>query len=139
MVSPVDVSGAYMRPLCGRRARTAPERQPIARAGHSREGGSSRRRDGSTAFCQLVLTRSTGQGMLTLMDALDRARRELDARLREAVAADPLQALAAIGAVGRDLAARQDEAVRAAVQSHTWSEIGAALGVTKQAAHQRFA
>ena len=29
--------------------------------------------------------------------------------------------------------------MRIAVQRHTWGEIGTALGVTKQAAHQKFA
>jgi hypothetical protein len=73
------------------------------------------------------------------MDAFESTRRQLDAQLAEAVGADPLLALGAIGAVGRDLAARRVEAVRAALRQHTWGEIGAALGVTKQAAHQRHA
>jgi hypothetical protein len=71
------------------------------------------------------------------MDDIETTRHQLDDQLRSAVASDPLHALAAIGGVRRDLAARQGEGVRAAVQQHTWGEIGAALGLTKQAAHKR--
>jgi hypothetical protein len=63
----------------------------------------------------------------------------LDDHLEEAIAADPLAALTLIGAVQRDVEAHQRHAVRAAVQHHSWTEIGAALGVSKQAAHQKFA
>ena len=73
------------------------------------------------------------------MEEIEITRQQLDRQLRAAVAEDPLQALQAIGGVGRDLAARRGDAVRSAVQRHTWAEIGTALGVTKQAAHQRHA
>jgi hypothetical protein len=63
----------------------------------------------------------------------------LDEHLSAAVAADPLDALTSIGAVQRDVDAHQRRAVRAAVQHHSWTEIGEALGVSKQAAHQKFA
>lgn len=63
----------------------------------------------------------------------------LDDHLTEAIAADPLDALTLIGTVQRDVDGHQRAAVRAAVQRHSWTEIGDALGVSKQAAHQKFA
>lgn len=73
------------------------------------------------------------------MDDLANTRDLLNRQLGEAVTTNPLQALGAIGAVQRDVATHQRAAVRAAAQLHTWAEIGEALGVSKQAAHQKFA
>ncbi|MDX6599601.1 MAG: hypothetical protein QOE87_3488 [Gaiellales bacterium] len=73
------------------------------------------------------------------MNELDTTRALLNRQLDEVLTADPLEALSAIGGVQRDVAARRGAAVRVAVQRHTWSEIGAALGVSRQAAHQKFA
>jgi hypothetical protein len=73
------------------------------------------------------------------MDQLDDVRDQLKRELRTAVAADPLAALRAIGALKNDLVAQQGDAVRAALRQHSWSEVGGALGVSKQAAHQKFA
>jgi hypothetical protein len=73
------------------------------------------------------------------MSDLKTLREELDRELRDATRADPLIALTTIAAVQSDVTTRQREAVRAAASSHSWKEIGAALGVSKQAAHQRFA
>jgi len=73
------------------------------------------------------------------MSDLKTLREELDRELRDATRADPLTALTTIAVVQSDVTARQREAVRAAASSHSWKEIGAALGVSKQAAHQRFA
>ena len=78
-------------------------------------------------------------GYLDGMDDLDATRAALDHHLREATAADPLRALTAIGAVQRDVDGHRRVAVRAAAQRHSWQEIGAALGVSRQAAHQKFA
>jgi hypothetical protein len=73
------------------------------------------------------------------MDELEVIRERLGRTLKESVAADPLGALSAIGGIQRDLEADEREAVRAAIQGHSWAEIGAALGISKQAAHQRLA
>jgi hypothetical protein len=73
------------------------------------------------------------------MDDITNIINRLDDHLGEAIAADPLEALSVIGTVQRDIAAHQRSAVRAAAQHHSWTEIGEALGVSKQAAHQKFA
>jgi hypothetical protein len=73
------------------------------------------------------------------MDELERSRELLNSHLDALLEADALAALAAIGAVQHDLAHRQQQAVRVAATEHTWAEIGEALGVSKQAAHQKFA
>jgi hypothetical protein len=73
------------------------------------------------------------------MSEIEIIRQRLSAQLEELRDDDPMQALAAIGAVQRDLADQQEATVRAAATSHSWAEIGAALGISKQAAHQRFA
>jgi hypothetical protein len=64
---------------------------------------------------------------------------ELDEHLTTAIAADPLQALRDVATVQRDVESHQRKAVRAAAPRHSWTEIGEALGVSKQAAHQKFA
>jgi hypothetical protein len=64
---------------------------------------------------------------------------ELDEHLTAAIAADPLRALRDIATVQHDVETHRHSAVRAAAPRHSWTEIGAALGVSKQAAHQKFA
>ena len=63
----------------------------------------------------------------------------LDQQLGAEVTRDPLQALSAIGRGRQIIDSQQRRAVRVAIQDHSWAEIGAAMGVTKQAAHQKFA
>ena len=70
-----------------------------------------------------------------LRQTCDQLSRQLD----DAVEADPLHALRAITAVQGVVEEHQRHAVRVAALTHSWTEIGAALGVSKQAAHQRFA
>jgi hypothetical protein len=62
----------------------------------------------------------------------------LSRQMSEAIAADPLGALPTIAALQRDTDEHLREAVRQAAVASSWSEIAAALGVSKQAAHQRF-
>lgn len=51
---------------------------------------------------------------------------------------EPLRELGLTLAMQRELDVQQRKAVRNAVMAHSWSEIGGALGVTKQAAHRKF-
>ena len=73
------------------------------------------------------------------MDDLTQARTDLKQALDETLERDALAALRAVGDVEDDLAEHRRSAVRAAAASHTWAEIGEALGVSRQAAHHRFA
>ena len=64
----------------------------------------------------------------------------LRARLTALTGSDPLGALAMsarVEALAR--AAAADAAVAACRQGATWSDVGDAFGISKQAAHQRFA
>jgi hypothetical protein len=73
------------------------------------------------------------------MDNLTQARMRLNQLLGEELERDALAALKAVGDIGRDLDDHRRDAVRAAAGSHTWAEIGEALGVSRQAAHHKFA
>jgi hypothetical protein len=69
---------------------------------------------------------------------LDATRELLSRQLTEAIATDPIGALPIITSLQRDADEHLREAVRQAAQSSSWREIAAGLGVSKQAAHQRF-
>ena len=72
------------------------------------------------------------------MNVITQATTTLDRQLREVAATDPLGALVAITAARDVIAEREREAVFAALDQHTWREVGEALGVSKQAVFQRF-
>jgi hypothetical protein len=67
-----------------------------------------------------------------------KAAKALDAALRQLIANDPLTALSMIRELRTEIAQIEREAVMRALEEHTWREVGAALGVSKQAAFQRF-
>lgn len=71
-------------------------------------------------------------------DDLHTTRELLSRQLTEATAADPIDAISIITAVQRETDQHLREAVRQAALSSSWRQIAAALGVSKQAAHQRF-
>ena len=72
------------------------------------------------------------------MNPLTEVTTELDRQLGVTAAAEPLETLVAITSLRTVLSGHEHEAVRAALGEHSWSEIGRALGVSKQAAFQRF-
>jgi predicted DNA-binding protein YlxM (UPF0122 family) len=72
------------------------------------------------------------------MDDLTATRELLSRQLTEAIDRDPVGTLPVIAEIKRDTDDQLREAVRRATLDSSWSEIATALGVSKQAAHQRF-
>jgi hypothetical protein len=70
--------------------------------------------------------------------ALTASATALDADLRQLIVDDPLTALSMITQLRLEIAQRERAAVMRALEEHTWREVGEALGVSKQAAFQRF-
>ncbi len=62
----------------------------------------------------------------------------LDTELHQRIAEDSLAALSVIADLKRAISEKEREAVFLALENHSWREIGEALGVSKQAAFQRF-
>jgi predicted DNA-binding protein YlxM (UPF0122 family) len=73
-----------------------------------------------------------------MMTDLDTTREQLSRQLAEGIAMDPIGVLPIITALQKETDEHLREAVRQAALSSSWREIAAALGVSKQAAHQRF-
>jgi hypothetical protein len=69
---------------------------------------------------------------------LDTTREQLSRQLAEGIATDPIGVIPIITALQKETDEHLREAVRRAAPSSSWSEIATALGVSKQAAHQRF-
>jgi hypothetical protein len=72
------------------------------------------------------------------MSDLDTTRQHLSRQLVEGIATDPIGVLPIITALQKETDEHLREAVRQAALNSSWSEIATALGVSKQAAHQRF-
>lgn len=72
------------------------------------------------------------------MDDRDNARILVEQFLSGGEMDEPLRAVRRSATLQRELDTQQRETVVRAAERHTWSEIGAALGVSKQAAHRKF-
>jgi hypothetical protein len=72
------------------------------------------------------------------MNDLTATRKLLSQQLSAAVEQDPIGTLPAIVALREDIDSHLREAVRRATATSSWREIAEELGVSKQAAHQRF-
>jgi hypothetical protein len=73
-----------------------------------------------------------------MLTDLDATRELLSRQLTEAIATDAIGALPIITAIQKETDEHLRDAVREAAGSASWSEIATGLGVSKQAAHQRF-
>lgn len=69
---------------------------------------------------------------------LNTTRELLSQQLTDAIATDPSGVLPIITAIQKDTDQHLRDAVQQAALSSSWSEIATGLGVSKQAAHQRF-
>lgn len=91
---------------------------------------------GSGDDCQQKLTMVKSSAYVDVMDETD-AHAVVTQFLAQATG-EPLRELGLAISLQKQLEVLQLQAVRNAVVAHSWSEIGSALGVTKQAAHRKF-
>lgn len=73
-----------------------------------------------------------------MVDDLNTTRELLSRQLTEAIASDAIGTIPIITALQKETNQHLRDAVRQAADRSSWSEIATALGVSKQAAHQRF-
>jgi hypothetical protein len=73
-----------------------------------------------------------------MFDDLNATRELLSRQLAEAIASDAIGVIPSIAALQKETEEYLRVAVRQAASGSSWSEIATALGVSKQAAHQRF-
>lgn len=92
----------------------------------------------SEACASTLLDARSSSSYIDAMDDLLATRELLSRQLVEAIATDPIGVLPTIVALQKDADAHLREAVRGAARSSSWRAIADALGVSKQAAHQRF-
>lgn len=71
------------------------------------------------------------------MNDTERARATVDEFLQRGTQT-PLRVVELTAALQQELDIQQRDAVRAAAEAHSWAEIGAALGVSRQAAHRKY-
>jgi hypothetical protein len=72
------------------------------------------------------------------MDEYTKALSTIEERISEMTTVSPLDALSSAAALQRRADTLLQRAVESAIGTHSWAEIGAALGISKQAAHQKY-
>ena len=72
------------------------------------------------------------------MDAYTQALSTIEERISELTTQSPLDALSSAATLQQQADGLLQRAVESAIGTYSWAQIGAALGISKQAAHQRF-
>ncbi len=72
------------------------------------------------------------------MDEYAKALSTIEERISELTMVSPLDALSSAATLQQQADILLQRAVESAVGTHSWAEIGAALGISKQAAHQKY-